>query len=188
MGLAIGDAVGTTLEFSARDDFRPRQNDMIGGGPFKLKAGEWTDDTAMALALADSLIACDGIDEADLLRRFCLWWHTGKYSCTGTCFDIGTTTAAALRRWEATGDIRAGSTDPRTAGNGSLMRLAPVVVRFHNDRERLIEAAERQSNTTHGAREAVDACMAFAEILADVINGSPQAALLRPERSYAARG
>jgi ADP-ribosyl-[dinitrogen reductase] hydrolase len=187
VGLAIGDAVGTTLEFSARDDMRPRLDDMVGGGPFRLKPGQWTDDTAMALALADSLIACDQLDEADLLQRFCEWWHTGKYSCTGTCFDIGSTIAAALKRWETTGNIHAGSNDPRTAGNGSLMRLAPVAIRFHNDRARLIDAAERQSLTTHGAREAVEACCAYAELLADFISGPYQAQVLAPREGYGAR-
>jgi len=135
LGLAIGDAIGTTLEFRARDTYAPL-TDMVGGGPFDLRAGEWTDDTAMALALADSLEARDDLDEQDLLGRFADWWQSGTYSCKGKCFDIGITTQQALLRWQSTKEPHCGSTDPMSAGNGSLMRLAPVAVRFWNDRIR----------------------------------------------------
>ena len=101
LGLAVGDAVGTTLEFKARDTYPPL-TDMVGGGPFGLKPGQWTDDTAMALALADSLAERGGLDEQDLLARFSDWWRNGTYSCTGRCFDIGGTTAQAIARWERT--------------------------------------------------------------------------------------
>ena len=153
---------------------------MTGGGPFALPPGAWTDDTAMALALADSLATTGTLDCRDLMDRFVRWWQHGEYSCTGACFDIGNATRAALDRYMRTGDRFAGSTHPRTAGNGSLMRLAPVALRFRNDRSRLIDTAADQSRTTHGAEEAVDACRAFAELLADAIAGTPRAALLAP--------
>ena len=177
LGLAVGDAVGTTLEFCSRDA-QPRLQDLVGGGPFDLPPGAWTDDTAMALALADSLAASEALDCRDLMDRFVRWWQDGDYSCTGHCFDIGNTTRQALDRYRRTGDPLAGSTDPQSAGNGSLMRLAPVALRFWHDRPRLIAAAADQSRTTHGAEEAVDACRAFAELLAEAIAGSPRADLL----------
>ena len=179
LGLAIGDAVGTTLEFCSRDT-QPRLEDMTGGGPFALPPGAWTDDTSMALALADSLAATGTLDCRDLMDRFTRWCCNGDYSWSGTCFDVGITTCEAIERYSQTGDPIAGSTDPRTAGNGSLMRLSPVAVRFWNDRPRLIDTAGEQSRTTHGAEEAVDACRAFAELLADAIAGSPRAAVLAP--------
>lgn len=178
LGLAVGDAVGTTLEFKARDSY-PMLADMVGGGPFGLKPGEWTDDTAMALALADSLTADPALDAADLMRRFVAWHETGTYSCTGRCFDIGITTRQALSRWKKTGDPFAGSTDPQTAGNGSLMRLAPVALRYWGDRAMLRDVAARQSRTTHAAPEAVDACVAYAGMLADAIEGRPRSEVLR---------
>ena len=179
LGLAVGDAVGTTLEFRPRDA-RPRLEDMEGGGPFELPPGGWTDDTAMALALADSLTAAEALDARDLMDRFVRWWQDGDYSPVGVCFDIGNTTRAALDRYLQTGDPRAGSTDPRSAGNGSLMRLAPVALRFWDNRPRLAATATEQSRTTHGAEEAVDACRAFAELLADAIAGAPRADVLAP--------
>ena len=187
LGLAIGDAVGTTLEFSSRDS-HPRLEDMKGGGPFSLPLGAWTDDTAMALALADSMAATGTLDCRDLMDRFTRWYRHGDYSWSDTCFDIGNATCEALERYLRTQDPIAGSTDPRSAGNGSLMRLAPVAVRYWNDRKRLVDTATEQSRTTHGAEVAVDACRAFAELLADAIDGSPRPALLAPRRFEGAPG
>lgn len=159
LGLAIGDAVGTTLEFKARDSYQPL-TEMVDGGPFGLKPGEWTDDTAMALAPTDSLATDPALDEKDLMRRFDEWHESGTYSCTGRCFDIAITTRQALSRWKRTGDPFAGSTDPQKAGNGSLMRLSPVAIRHFKNRALLCAVAARQRRTTHAAPEAVDACMA----------------------------
>ena len=182
LGLAVGDAVGTTLEFERRDA-QQRVEDMVGGGPFGLAAGEWTDDTTMALALAESLADCGTLDVRDLMDRFVRWMRKGEYSCTGHCFDIGNTTRAALTRYERTGDPLAGSTDPHSAGNGSLMRLSPVALRYWDDRALLDAAAAEQSRTTHGAETAVDACRGFAALLADAISGKTKADVLAP-RSF----
>lgn len=187
MGLAVGDALGTTLEFTARDS-KPRVTDIVGGGPFYLEPGQWTDDTSMALALADSLLTCNGLNEVDLIERFLCWREDGVYSATGKCFDIGITVSSALRRFKASGDPLAGSTDPMSAGNGSLMRLAPVAIHFWNDAEARGSAAARQSLTTHGAPEAVDACIAYADLIAAAIGGSPRRAVLEPlDARYAGR-
>lgn len=181
LGLAVGDAVGTTLEFSRRDAGLPL-TDMVGGGPFRLRAGEWTDDTAMALALADSLAVEPQLDAADLMRRFTAWWRSGEYSCTGRCFDIGVTTRTALASFERNGDPYAGSTDPMSAGNGSLMRLSPVAIRRWRNRPLMADVAARQSRTTHAAPEAVAACMVYADILADAIAGTAKHDVLAADR------
>ncbi len=178
LGLAVGDALGTTAEFKPRGSF-PRLTDMVGGGPFRLQAGQWTDDTAMALALATSLIECGDLNESDLMSRFVDWRDNGEYSCTGTCFDVGITVSSALHSFKLTGDPIAGSTDPMSAGNGSLMRLAPVAIRYWQDEAVRRDIAARQSRTTHGAPEAVDACIAYADILAEAIAGHPRHAVLR---------
>ena len=155
---------------------------MVGGGPFDLKPGEWTDDTSMALALAESLVAHPNLDPADLMTRFVAWRDRGRYSCLGHCFDIGSTVDRALDRWLQTGDPMAGSTDPATAGNGSLMRLAPVALLHWPDRGKLADVASRQSMTTHSAAEAVSACVAFAMVLADAIEGKPRHEVLKPRQ------
>ena len=178
LGLAVGDAVGTTLEFETRDSMPPL-TDMVGGGPFALEPGQWTDDTAMALALAESLVACGRLDKRDLMERFVAWSRDGDYSCTGTCFDIGTTTAAALNAFERTGNPNAGSADPRSAGNGSLMRLAPAVLHgvVHGGTR---DVAWRQSATTHAAPACLDACEYFAVLLEEAILGAAREAVLAP--------
>jgi ADP-ribosyl-[dinitrogen reductase] hydrolase len=179
LGLALGDALGTTLEFEVRDA-KPPHSEMTGGGPFGLQPGRWTDDTSMALALADSLIAHPGFDAGDLMRRFVSWNRTGAYSCTGHCFDIGVTTAEALVRFERTGDPFAGSADPMAAGNGSLMRLAPVALRHLHDGDAARRLAVDQSRTTHAAPQAVEACAFFVDLLREAILGRPKMEVLAP--------
>lgn len=172
LGLAAGDALGTTLEFRPPGTFTPI-DDIVGGGPFHLNPGEWTDDTSMALCLAESLVACAGFDAVDQLERYVRWWRDGHLSSNGRCFDIGTTVSAALARFERTRDPYPGATDPHAAGNGSLMRLAPVVLAHAHDPTLAVRLAADSSRTTHGAREAVDACRFFAILLLRALD--PQA-------------
>jgi len=179
LGLAIGDAVGTTLEFRSPGTFTPVQ-DMVGGGPFDLAPGEWTDDTSMALCLATSLVECGGMDPGDQMTRYVRWWREGYFSATGECFDIGNTVADALSRFLSTGDPWAGSTDPYSAGNGSLMRLAPVPLFFARDPAEAIEMAADSSRTTHGAAAAVDACRYMAALIVGALTGASKDELLSP--------
>ncbi len=134
----------------------------------------------MALCLADSLLACGGLDQRDLMERFLRWWRHGENSCTGGCFDIGNTVSAALRRFEESGEPIVGSTDPRSAGNGSLMRLSPAAIRWHGEPEGAEAAARTQSVTTHGAPAAVEACAYFVRLLVEAINGRPREKILAP--------
>ncbi len=182
LGLATGDALGTTVEFSARGTFPP-VTDIIGGGPFRLKAGQWTDDTSMALCLAESLVECQGFDAKDQMERYVRWFRLGHLSSTGTCFDIGGTTRAALGRVERAGEPVSGSTDPNAAGNGSLMRLAPVPMAYELDPQRAVDMAGESPRTTHGAPEAVDACRYFAALMAAALTGTPKEALFAAANS-----
>jgi ADP-ribosylglycohydrolase len=177
LGLAVGDALGTTLEFSPPGSFAPI-DDIVGGGPFRLPAGAWTDDTSMALCLAESLVECGGFDAADQMRRYVRWYREGHMSSTGRSFDIGNTTRAALERFEATGDPWCGSNDPFTAGNGSIMRLAPVVLAFAAAPTEAIAMAARSSRTTHGARDAVDGCRYLPALLLGALGGASKEQLL----------
>ncbi len=170
LGLAAGDALGTTLEFKPPGTFTPI-GDMQGGGPFGLPAGAWTDDTSMALCLAESLVECGGFDPVDQMRRYVGWYRDGDHSSTGRCFDIGATVRDALERFERTGEPWSGSTDPRTAGNGSLMRLAPAPLFFASDPVHAVSRAADSSRTTHGAPEAVDACRLMAALIVTALDG-----------------
>jgi ADP-ribosyl-[dinitrogen reductase] hydrolase len=180
LGLAVGDALGTTLEFSPPGTFTPI-TDMLGGGPFGLKPGQWTDDTSMALCLASSLIERRGFDPIDQLERYVRWWREGYLSSTGTCFDIGSTVRSALTHFMQTRASYPGSTDPQTAGNGSIMRLAPVVLYYAHQPQQALHFAVESSRTTHGAPEAVDACRYFASLILEALNGVGKAELLRDQ-------
>jgi ADP-ribosylglycohydrolase len=137
LGLAIGDALGTTLQFKPSGTFKPIV-DLVGGDPFRLKPGEWTDDTSIALCLTESLIQKQDFDPVDQLERCVKWYREGYLSSNGRCFDIGNTVRQPLSRFEKTRNPYSGSTDPGSAGNGSLMRLAPVPLFFAGDPKKLM--------------------------------------------------
>ncbi len=177
LGLAAGDAVGTAVEFAPPGSFPP-VTDMVGGGVFRLRPGEWTDDTSMALCLADSLIECSGFDPRDQMERYLRWRDEGYLSSTGSCFDIGYTISAALEGFRRSGDPFSGSTDPRSAGNGSIMRLAPVPLYFMNNPRKAVRLSAESSRTTHGTRTCLDACRYFGGLLVGACRGAGKDLLL----------
>lgn len=169
MGLAVGDAVGTTLEFQARDS--SHIYDMVGGGPFNLKAGEWTDDTSMALCLAETYIEKNCCDMDFFREKLISWYKTGHNSSNGVCFDIGNTTRYALEQVIKHGPDWLGNNSPETAGNAALIRHAPVAI-FR--RKSFIDGwrdASIQSMSTHCAPESIDCCQYINVILHYLLNG-----------------
>ncbi|MBF0471132.1 MAG: ADP-ribosylglycohydrolase family protein [Gammaproteobacteria bacterium] len=179
LGLAIGDALGTTLEFRAPGSFTPL-TDMVGGGPFSLEPGQWTDDTSMALCLAESLIECKRCDLKDQLQRFLRWHNEGYWSSTGQCFDIGNTVSSALNQFVKSGDPYSGPTHERSAGNGSLMRLAPIPIFYQHQPMEAIEMAGESSRTTHGNPMAIDSCRYFSGLIVGALHGEVKESLLSP--------
>lgn len=177
LGLAVGDAVGTTVEFQPRGTFAP-VTDMVGGGPFHLQPGQWTDDTSMALCLATSLIQKGKFDVADQMNRYCDWYEKGYLSSTGDCFDIGNTVRQALEQYKTTNIPFSGSTHPRSAGNGCLMRLAPVPMFCYPDRDRTLYLSGESSRTTHGATECIEASRLFGEMLFHALSGADKTEIL----------
>lgn len=184
LGLAIGDALGAAVEFQPPGTF-----DLVtgyrAGGPHRLNPGEWTDDTSMALALADSL-ADVGWDLDDQAERYVRWWRGGEYSVNGRCFDIGITTSGALMRFLQVRDARkSGDRSERASGNGSIMRLAPVPIayaRLYPDRiPDLAEKALESSLPTHASPQCLSACAYFAVVLAGLIHGEPRETVLSPD-------
>jgi ADP-ribosyl-[dinitrogen reductase] hydrolase len=178
LGLACGDAVGTTVEFTARGRFTP-VTDMVGGGVFDLPPGAWTDDTSMALCLAESLTELGRFDPADQMRRYWRWVDEGYLSSTGRCFDVGNTVYDALERFQQNGEPFSGSTDPWSAGNGCIMRLAPVPMFYYPDCGLAVARSGLSSRTTHGAAECVEACRLLGGILFQALAGAEKEAILR---------
>ena len=181
-GLAIGDALGAAVEFRPPGSFAPVDG-YRGGGPHGLQAGGWTDDTSMALAMADS-IASVGWDLNDQAARYVRWWRHGDYSVNGRCFDIGIQTRRALATFERTGDAAiSGPADDSQSGNGSLMRLAPAAIAALA-RAGLPDAATsaaQSSLPTHGSEQCRSACRYFGSMLAGLINGESRETVLAPD-------
>ena len=187
LGLAVGDALGTTLEFKLPGAFEPI-DDMVGGGPFGLEVGQWTDDTSMALCLAESLLVSKGMDLGDQCETYLRWWLEGHLSVTGECFDIGNTVRSALQSYRVTGTGASGSMDRMAAGNGSIMRLAPVPLFYAADPVSAVEQSAESSRTTHGATEAVDACRLLCSLILGAIRGYSKEDLLFGSDAYEVSG
>ena len=174
LGLAVGDALGAAIEFQVPGEFEPVTG-YRGGGPWGLEPGEWTDDTTMALALADSINTVGWCLE-DQAQRYVLWMEEGEYSVNGRCFDIGCQTREALWAFQQTGDARtSGPTDSKKSGNGSIMRLAPAAIHaaghFPHDIPQLARIAAESSLPTHGGHQCVSACQYLALIMAGLFAG-----------------
>lgn len=170
VGLAIGDALGAPVEFSFRDRF-PELREMISGGKFQLPAGAWTDDTSMALCLADSLLAHPELNPKDLLTRFWSWASTGENSATGKAIGFGQNVLQSLFDFHRTGVLKAGDRHRPSDGNGSIMRLAPMMLLYTQDKETGARLAREQSYTTHASDIAADGCECLFRIVHSLFHG-----------------
>lgn len=178
LGLAVGDALGAPVEFKPRDSFE-RVTEMMAGGYFRLPAGAWTDDTAMALCLADSLLSCPEFDAKDLLDRFLRWMDLHENTSTGKCIGVGQNTMIVLGRYRRSGIVEAQLVKGRSDGNGALMRLAPVACRHFRSPQRVRELAQAQSRSTHCSDLSAAACEAAAALMANLIAGEDWHVTLR---------
>ncbi len=177
IGLAIGDALGVPLEFQAPGTFEP-VTDMIGGGLFNLKPGEWTDDTSTALCLAESLIQKKDFNPVDQLKRYLKWYKEGYLSVNEECFDIGNTTKEALHRFLETQEPYCGPDHEHSAGNGSIMRLAPIPLYYYSNPEIAIIKSGESSRTTHQHPLTIDACKYMAGIIIGALIGQTKEEIL----------
>ncbi len=172
IGLAIGDAVGTSVEFMPRGSFDP-VTDMTGGGFFDLPVGYWTDDTSMALCLGQSLLDCRGFNATHQLQLYSKWYYDGYMSSTGECFDIGETTRLAIERFQRTKKPYCGSSKPSTSGNGGLMRLAPVAMAYYDPIDICGSSsfAMLSSKTTHASKECLDCASYLSMMISAAMEG-----------------
>jgi|AGFT01.1.fsa_nt_gi ADP-ribosylglycohydrolase len=196
MGLAVGDAVGTTLEFKERD--YENITDMVGGGPFQLDPGQWTDDTSMALCLGYALLENYDVNDIqdsikwseEQLINYVDWYKNGYCSSNGHCFDIGGTTRNALMNYIRDGILR-NNEHFLDSGNGSLMRLAPIPIYYNTntveDFSTLVYAADLSSSTTHASTLCRESCIAFAVLLNRAINGRIELDGVEPDEEQSKR-
>lgn len=177
IGAAVMDAFCAPFEFTKRDSSGV-VTDMVGGGPFRLDPGYWTDDTSMALCLAYSILHSKGFDPKDQMIRYLRWMDEGYLSSTGNCFDVGVQTQAALGLFRNSGLVYAGSTDDENSGNGSLMRLSPIPLAFFERPTEAIAFAAESSRTTHGSAQCVEACRFFCYLIIEAMKGVEKKTLL----------
>lgn len=190
-GMACGDSLGTTVEFKARGTFTPMTT-IVGGGCFKLKAGEWTDDTSMGLCLAESLVKHKQWVPEDVMDLYVKWWAHGHNSSNGDCFDIGNTVRAALKVWKARKQWEKEDADPYcgeqgtdTAGNGCIMRLAPVPLFFAKSSDAaIVKYCELSSATTHGAPQCIQLTAFFGLLITKILKGDNKEKAFRESSRY----
>jgi ADP-ribosyl-[dinitrogen reductase] hydrolase len=165
-GLIVGDALGAVVESKERGSFKEIKN-MRAGGPYNLKAGYWTDDSSMALCLAESLTE-NGYDPHNQMQKYLQWYKEGYLSSTDECFGIGSNTARSLEYYDKNNKFSPAS--ERAAGNGSLMRLAPAAIYYRDDFKKAIKYSGGSSLTTHNNQLAVDSCRYFGGLLQQFLN------------------
>ncbi|MCK4441077.1 MAG: ADP-ribosylglycohydrolase family protein, partial [Sulfurovaceae bacterium] len=171
LGLAIGDALGAPVEFTKKDSFEKIVH-YRRGGKFNVAIGEYTDDTAMALCLAQSLIDKNGIDQKDQLSKYLKWFEEGYMSANGRSIGCGKVTLRALYRYMSKDCSECGNSRlTKGAGNGSLMRIAPVALFYAHDKKLAMEMAKKSSLTTHGLPICSDASMYMGGLIIGAIEG-----------------
>jgi len=179
LGLALGDALGAPVQHRRAGSFPP-VGDLIGGGPYDLPRGAWTDDTALPLLLADSLLASGGFEARDFVQRCQRWQRDGYLSSTGQCLGITATTARALAQAQWSGKPLAGSHDPARAEKEPLLRAGVAVAFALADPAEAIALAAEVARPTHQAPVALDACRYYAALLIGALRGESRPTLLAP--------
>ncbi len=177
LGLAVGDAVGAPLEFFRRGTFPPVTG-MTEGGKMQISKGEYTDDTAMALCLAESLTTKGGFDPQDQMEQYGQWVLAGKFSSRPNAFGFGQTFMTAWMKYRSTGNPYAGCIRPKRPGNGCIMRLAPVPMFFFPEEDRTVFYSGESSKTTHGMPESIYASRLFGRMLHKALAGRPKDEIL----------
>jgi ADP-ribosyl-[dinitrogen reductase] hydrolase len=187
LGLAVGDAVAAATQFRRAGTFTP-VGDMLGGGPFDLPRGGWSDDTSMTLCLADSLLACEGFNGRDQMERYRQWQQEGYLTATGQCVGItaSTTRAIAMSQWRR--QAFSGSHDPSQLDPEPLSRVAAAVLFFFGKLDQAVDQATEAARATCQAPAVLDACRALARALHAALSGQPKAVVLESTAVTATSG
>jgi ADP-ribosylglycohydrolase/protein-tyrosine phosphatase len=179
IGLAVGDALAAATQFRKPGTFTA-VGDLLGGGPFDLPRGAWSDDTAMALCLAESLLEANGFDPRDQVERYRRWQQQGHLSATGQCLGITAGTAKALAQAQWRRQLFSGSHDPNQLDPEVLSRVAPAVMFYFSNPADAVTFASEQSRTTCQAPGALEACKLLGAWLVGSLAGQSKSALLAP--------
>lgn len=177
LGFIVGDAMGVPTEFCIREKlFANPVKDMIGFGSHPVPAGSWSDDTSMTLALIDSIINKKYIDYNDICNNFVKWVEKAKYTPTDEVFDIGRTCLRAIRNF-STGikPVEAGLKDINSNGNGSLMRILPLVYYIYYNKitktDEIVSLVNDISSLTHAHEISKLGCYIYTRFILFLLNG-----------------
>jgi ADP-ribosyl-[dinitrogen reductase] hydrolase len=184
LGLAVGDALAAATQGREPGTFEP-VTDLTGGGPFAVPRGAWTDDTAMALCLADSLLACGGFDARDQVERYVRWRQEGYLSATGECVGITPSVVRALAAAQWRRQVFAGSHEPRQQDPEPLSRVAPVVMFAFTSVEEAVLLAGEAARITCQAPGVLEVCRVFGAMLHAALSGLPKDEVVAPTRGLA---
>ncbi|MCC7462992.1 MAG: ADP-ribosylglycohydrolase family protein [Gammaproteobacteria bacterium] len=179
LGLAVGDALAAATQYRRSGSFTP-VGDLIGGGPFELPRGAWSDDAAMALCLAESFAELDRFDSHDQVERYQRWRRTGHWSATGQCLGITASTARALAQAGWRRQAFAGPHDPKLVDPEPLSRVAPAVMHGFADPAAAVEQAVDAARTTCQSPLVLDACRALGAMMYAALRGEARATVLAP--------
>jgi ADP-ribosylglycohydrolase len=177
LGLAVGDALAAATQFRKPGTFGA-VGDLLGGGPFDLPRGGWSDDTAMTLCLAESLLECDGFDARDQVERYQRWQRQGYLSATGQCLGITASTARALAMAQWRRQAFSGSHDPAQLDPEPLSRVAAATLFFMASGEQGDAWASEAARTTCQAPVVLEACRVLSLALRMALTGQPKAAVI----------
>jgi len=180
LGLAVGDALAVNTQFRKPGTFAA-VGDLLGGGPFDLPRGAWTDDTAMALLLAESLLE-RGFDANDQVQRYVRWQREGYGSATGQCVGISASAARALATALYKRQPFAGSHDPAQLDKDPLSRVAPVVMYFFADPAAAVSSSAEAARVTAQAPLVLDCVRLLAAMVRQALAGRDKGAVLKPPR------
>jgi len=181
VGLAVGDALAAHTQFRKPGTFAA-VGDLLGGGPFDQPRGAWTDDTAMALLLAESLLEREGFDAHDQVQRYVRWQREGYGSATGQCVGISASVARALATALYKRQPFAGSHDPEQLDKDPLSRIAPVVMYFFADAPTAVAKAAEAARLTAQAPMVLDCVRLLAAMIHLALSGKDKSAVLQPPR------
>lgn len=176
MGLAVGDALGVPVEFIKREELKKNPViNMRGYGTHAQSPGTWSDDTSLALCLMDSLT--EGLDYHDIMKKSLEWCHKGAYTPCGEVFDVGNTTRRALDSFaKGTPPLDCGGSSERDNGNGSLMRILPLVFYIEANygvdfkkQDEIINIIHNVSSLTHAHKRSQVACGIYILIASNLL-------------------
>lgn len=182
LGFAIGDAMGVPIEFTDRETLIKNPiTQMTGYGTYNQPEGTWSDDTSMTVATMDAIITKKEINYKSIMSNFLSWFAVGKYTATGSMFDIGATCSDALAKFSSGSyePLDCGVDDINRNGNGSLMRMLPIAIYAYYkklDDEEIISLVNDISSLTHAHEISKMACYIYVRYVMCLLDGKDKIA------------